>query len=205
VNRIPTTLIDGKTGRPVKALLLDNLTVAEINEVEKQWVIHRREGATRLHKLGLAVPEHWRWDWTEKSEKLKLLAYRSLGIKCGNTLQGLMMISTGVRTARMEPDTGKPIVYIEYLESAPWNVKPIVDEPQYRGVGIRLFEAAVRLSFSEEFNGRIGLHSLRQAERFYAEKCGMTAIGPDAKFQNLNYFELTREQAQEFLSEEETS
>mgnify|MGYP001574334861 FL=1 len=62
-----------------------------------------------------------------------------------------------------------------------------------------LLLAAVQLSLDEEFQGRIGLHSLPQADDFYSTKCGMTSLGRDGRYQNLTYFEMTREQAAEFL------
>ncbi|VTR96316.1 Uncharacterized protein OS=Methylomonas sp. FJG1 GN=JT25_10440 PE=4 SV=1 [Gemmata massiliana] len=36
--------------------------------------------------------------------------------------------------------------------------------------------------------GRVGLHSLPQAEDFY-NRCGMTRIGPDPHYYDLVYFE----------------
>lgn len=58
---------------------------------------------------------------------------------------------------------------------------------------------AVEQSEEEGFHGRVGLHALPQAERFYAEVCGMTPLGPDPGAQNLIYFELGAQKAREFL------
>jgi hypothetical protein len=43
------------------------------------------------------------------------------------------------------------------------------------------------------------LHSLPQADGWYANDCGMTDLGCDATAHNLRYFEMTAEQASEFL------
>jgi len=202
VSHIETTIIDRRTGRPILARLVDDLSANNVNDVEELWTESRISGALRLQQSGQAVPEHWHWDWRRKSSKLRLLAYQCFGIECENVMQGLMMTSTAKYSARLAPDNGKPIVYVEYLEAAPWNVTPIVDEPRFGGVGLRLFECAVRYSHAEGFYGRVGLHSLPQSETFYLGKCGMTSLGPDPLMQNLGYFELTRTQAAQFLAEE---
>ncbi len=89
---------------------------------------------------------------------------------------------------------------MEYLENAPWNRKELLfDPPRYRGVGTILIGAAIDLSKSEGFKGRLGLHSLPQSNRFYANTCGMTDMGVDASYQNLSYFEMTPEQAEAFI------
>jgi hypothetical protein len=67
-------------------------------------------------------------------------------------------------------------------------------------VGSVLLAAAIQLSIDEEFLGRLGLHSLPQADDWY-RKCRMTDLGPDpSEKQNLRYFEMTPEQAQAFLN-----
>ena len=80
--------------------------------------------------------------------------------------------------------------------------KELFDPPRYRGVGTILIRAAIELSKIEEFKGRIGLHSLPQANHFYANTCGMTDLGietTDKNHEGLRYFEMTPEQAQAFI------
>lgn len=72
-------------------------------------------------------------------------------------------------------------------------------EPRYGLIGSIFVATAVQLSLSEGFKGRIGLHSLPQAEKFYGERCRMTDLGRDAKKENLRYYEMTAEQASDFL------
>lgn len=201
MSQIQTTIIDRAAGTPVAAVLHDELSTEAVNEVEDQWAGRRIEAARRLHAGGEQVPDHWHWDWRRMSTKLRLLAYRCIGIECANEMQGLMMVSM-TRFAQLEPDVGKPIVYIDYMETAPWNVRLIVDEVRYAGVGIRLIEAAVRFSIEEGYKGRVGLHALPQAERFYRDVCEMVLVGPDEKCDGLTYFEFRPDGALAFLSEE---
>ena len=86
-----------------------------------------------------------------------------------------------------------------FMVAAPWNCSSIVADPQFSLVGSVLIAAAIHLSLAEEFSGRIGLHSLPKANPWYARECGMTDLGPDPTLQNLRYFEMTAEQAAEFL------
>ena len=124
-----------------------------------------------------------------------------MGIECQGQMQGLMMVKTAGYTARLPMDMGKPLVYVDYIEVAPWNCRPLTDTPRFGGIGVRLIEAAIRLSMDEGLHGRVGLHALPQAEAFYRNVCLMVCLGADANYQDLPYYELTREKAAEFLSE----
>ena len=42
-------------------------------------------------------------------------------------------------------------------------------------------------------------HRLPQANEFYRQRCGMTDLGSDATKQHLHYFEMTPEQASEYM------
>ncbi|MCY4230926.1 MAG: hypothetical protein OXF26_08660 [Alphaproteobacteria bacterium] len=64
----------------------------------------------------------------------------------------------------------------------------------------RLRRAAVALSEELKFHGRIELHSLPQANGFYANTCGMTDLGTDPDHEGLRYFEMSPENAQAFIA-----
>lgn len=68
------------------------------------------------------------------------------------------------------------------------------------GVGSILMHAIVELSKEQEFKGRVGLHSLPQANSFYANTCGMTDLEIDPAKEGLHYFEMTPEQAEAFIA-----
>lgn len=191
---------NGRT--PTNALLQTDLAPSVLVEVEKEWGPFRRQAARNLHREGRThdVPRHWHWDWGRKSQKLQLLAYRCFGIECAGKMQGLLLVQVAGKGAKLDPDAGKPLVYVDYLEAAPWNVKPFVDEPQYSGIGMVLMRTAVQFSYDEGFHGRVGLHALHQAEEFYRDKCGMQGCGLDQAYQSLPYYEMTREIARRFTS-----
>src|SRR5437773_8751001 len=84
---------------------------------------------------------------------------------------------------------------VDYLESAPWNLRCSSILPRLMGVGTVLIAEAVRLSLELGLEGRVGLHSLPQAEAFYKIRCGMTEFGADPGYFDLTYFEYNGQQA----------
>jgi len=178
---------DRRSGEFVDAIFHDGLTPAQLDAAESDWKPLRRSGSS----------EHGHWDWRRKAAKFNLLANRFFGIECEGRFQGLMVVTTAGYNSRMASDVGKPLVYVDYIETAPWNLKSSA-EPRFGAIGTRLFEIAVHLSFEVGFSGRVGLHSLPQSEGFYASVCGMTPIGKDPKAQYLQYFELRSEAAKAF-------
>lgn len=114
-----------------------------------------------------------------------------------------MKLDIATRSSRLPEQKGKPIVYVDYVETAPWNVKFLMKalgkKPRFGAVGTRLIEAAVQKSLEEGFKGRVALHSLPGAERFYLDVCGMTALQRDPRKENLLLCEFTPEQAQQFI------
>ncbi len=125
-----------------------------------------------------------------------------MGIERDGQLQGLILIQTGQVFCRIPTQIGKGLVYILFLETAPWNLPVVVTNPRYGQIGTVLIAEAISISLDLGFSGRIGLHSLSQTEEWYAKYCGMTDLGhdPDPKHQNLRYFEMTPVQAANFLS-----
>lgn len=111
------------------------------------------------------------------------------------------MILDTLRSARLQSQAGKSMIYVEYLEVAPWNRRHLGDEvPRFRAVGSALMRAAIEFSYQEGFKGRIGLHSLPQSNGWYANTCGMADLGTDPDYQHLRYFEMTPEMAEAFIA-----
>lgn len=202
MSTIPIQIVRRQDKVLVDAVLHTELQPKVLIDVEKEWGPIRLEAARKLYRAGRIkeVPQHFLWDWGTKGTKLQFLAYRCLGIECAGKWQGLLMVKLTGQIAWLDPDKGKDIVYIEYLESAPWNLAMMVDTPLYGGIGPTLMRTAVQLSYDEGFHGRMGLHALEQSEEFYRDDCEMHCCGPDASYENLPYFEMTREIAARFTS-----
>ena len=166
----------------MEAELFDDVTIDHFMETQREWRPIVMEASRRLYQSNApmdSIPRHFHWDWTSKEYDLRLLAIKFIGISYDKKLQGLMKLDVAGQFGRIPSQLRKPLVYVDYLETAPWNIKPLMramgKDIQFAGIGTRLIEAAVRLSTDEGFKGRVGLHSLTCAERFYLDVCGMTA------------------------------
>jgi hypothetical protein len=204
--RIPVNLLDRESGEALEGELFDEITVEHFVETQSSWRPMVVEAAQAMHKAGgklERIPRHWHWDWKSKEDELGVLAFSFFGITCRGKLQGIMKLDMAGKSARLPVQRNKPIVYIDYLEVAPWNIREIAEalgqKPQFGAVGSRLIEAAVRKSIEEGFRGRVALHSLSTSERFYLKQCGMTEGDRDPDKQNLLWCEFTPEQAENFI------
>ena len=200
---LPVYLQDRRIGQLVEARLIDGLTREEVEKAEADWKPFLDEQVKRMEQAGIPRnkwPQHRHWNWREKYEvSEEYLAYRMFGIECQSQIQGLMLALTAGKNSLITSQRGKPLVYVHFLAAAPWNLASIVAEPRFSLVGSILLATAIHLSMEEEFQGRIGLHSLPQSDDWYKKVCGMTDLGPDQTVQNLRYFEMTPEQAADFL------
>ena len=201
----PVKLIRKSTGALITGQLHAGLRVQDLVLVERSWASERARLMAELLRLGVAHdqwPESLHWDWSRKADELQLLLASGAGIFCDNEWQGAMLTKTvGYSSLVDGPDRGKPVVYVDFVESAPWNwdLKAIAKIPRFKGIGSLLIREAIEQSFREGFHGRVGLHALPQAEAFYGSVCGMTRFDADQNKQGLVYFEFTRQQASEFL------
>jgi len=112
-----------------------------------------------------------------------------------------MLTKSGTHFSHLGEAHGKPLVYIDFLEVAPWNwtVPAIGQSGRFAQVGSHLFCRAVQQSFQDGFHGRVGLHALPQSARFYGDACGMVPLGEDEEKDGLVYFELSEAQARRIL------
>ena len=191
-------LWERKTDRIVSAELLPEMTPAQVVRTGEHWQRFRVQARARLRRERAPVPEHDHWDWDEKAHDLKFTAYRCLGIRYEDEIQGLIMISTLAVEGHLPVHKGKPVLYVKYIESAPWNLKGYVGAgARFGGIGISLIRAAIAVSVEEEFRGRIALHSLPQSESFYGRF--MEDLGIDPYVEKLRYFEMSEERALKFM------
>lgn len=191
----------------VEASLLDGMVPDDFIIVGNEWALERSEVIQELLTSSFSRhlwPQSLHWDWGRKAPNLSLLESAGFGVACERQWQGVMLTKSASCTARLDPDKGKPLVYIDFLEVAPWNwvIPEIGRMGRFRAVGSTLLWKAVIQSQEEGFQGRVGLHSLPQSEKFY-EKFGMTPLRRDDTKQNLLYMELSAEQATGFLEREE--
>jgi len=185
-----------QSGNLVEASLFDEVTDEHLLLWENVWVPEMR--AHRASRPPADTPEDSHWDWRRKASAWRnFLGYQSYALVCQSELQG-MMLTNDIISARLPSQFGKPIVYVEFLATAPWNRPELRCPPKYRGCGRVFILAAIQTSIDAGYKGRIGLHSLPAAEGFYEGKCGFTRLGPDCSHQNLTYYEMTTTQAEAF-------
>jgi hypothetical protein len=117
-------LIDGTTGDFVAATLHENLKARNLELIERVWSEHRARLMADLLRHGVSEskwPQSLHWNWTAKAGDLGLLAVNGTGVEIHGEWHALMMTKTVPDVARHPGDRGMPIVYVDYVESAPWN------------------------------------------------------------------------------------
>jgi len=153
------------------------LTLAHVEQIDTFW----------RAILRAAQEPDISWDW---AYKLRLAVndrrYEAYAIEWEELVQGVMLLETQWHRSWMSARS--PLVYVEYLASAPWNRRPIEDPPYLAGVGRTLLLLARQRSVELGYGGRVGLHSLPRTEAFYHLK-NMADYGPDPDKDGLVYFE----------------
>ncbi len=204
ITKSPIFLLDVAQSSAASAELWDAITESQLTDWEGEWLPELFKALQRLRRTGVNRrfwPQSRHWDWRRKTAALQgMLGNPGFSIVCQGVTQGMMIVDTAMKRCRIDSQKGKDLVYVEYIENAPWNRRELLfNPPRYRGVGTVLIAAAIELSKSEGFRGRLGLHSLPQSNAFYANRCGMTDLGADAAYHSLRYFEMTPEQAEAFI------
>ena len=172
--------------RVVDADILD-LSIKHLTDFDTFW----------KPRLQPSAEQDRHWDWVNKYLKLTTPNYERYALECETITQGLMLLELDFHRSRLEP--GKSLIYIDYLVTAPWNRPSIQNPPLYKGVGSSLFSFAIKRSLDIGYKGRLGLHALPLAEKYYL-KLGMDDFGSDSEKQDLKYFELTSGKALEIIS-----
>jgi hypothetical protein len=186
-------LKDQSNASLIEAALFDCILPKHLDDFERLWTTY-----TCVQK-----EQHGHWNWRLKMSRCSgQLSYRSFAIECSGETQGLMIVNT-IHRCKLPQQSNKHLVYVEYLEAAPWNRPSVTQIPKYKGIGTALIAAAIQLSIDEGNQGRIGLHSLSQADTFYRDACGMSDLGPDLEYPKhpLRYFEMNEMEAEAFMQE----
>ena len=184
-------IFDRQTCSFVQAELLEDPGDDYVETVDALWSVYKKRFLRKRWIAGKSMPEHSHWNWKLKLEQERLEnSFYVCFVIVRDEPQGLMMLKYGNEfVCRYVGQQSKPLVYLAYLESAPWNVKEFCDVALYSGIGKEFYKAAVRFSRRLGFAGRIGLHSLPGTESFYEKTCQMMSLGPDPDYDNLVYFE----------------
>jgi len=195
--------VQDSNGRRVLASLYKGLSDRNFKDLESKWTPSFRERRAKADSMGRTDwrDPHSHWEWERKAENRKEDLDRPMfALEIGNVTEGLLVLDLGqFHTYRGVEFKGKSLVYVEYVCTAPWNVPhPDGRTIQFHGIGGVLMLAAVEISVNEEYDGRLGLHSVKDAEGFYRVWCGMTDMGNDKGHEGLRYFEMSPEQAASF-------
>lgn len=191
-------LLDNRVAeRPfILASLYRDYPANQLEGIEASWAKARESAAVRSQPEGLAPLEHGHWDWRNKADSVEAGHHMLVAVELDGNIQGLMALLRHPRPTRLGDGH---VVYVDYLESAPWNLKGTMDPPRFLGVGTILMAEAVRVSVETGLEGRVGLHSLPQAEAFY-QKCRMTRLGDDPDYYDLPYYEYSRRSGIDWLT-----
>ncbi len=188
-------LLDKHSGNLVDAVIYRGISEKNIDDWQNYWIPQFKSSRAILKKSGV---EDSHWDWNLKTTEIEgQLAYDSFAIEADEKTQGMMIVNSATYFSKIEK--GKPLIYIEYIATAPWNRKLLVSEPEYGAVGKILFYQAIGESINKKFEGRIGLHSLPSAIDWYIY-LGMMDFGED-DIKKMHYLELDNKTAAKLLNE----
>ena len=138
-------------------------------------------------RLQISNEEDGHWNWIKKDRFTSLSSdYEKYAIECEQITQGLMMLEVSNHYSKNSPQ--QKIVYVDFLSTAPWNRTSLKNPPDYKGVGSTLLSFAKQRSREIGYEGRVGLHALPKAKKFYQKK-GMINFGVDTDKEDLVYFE----------------
>lgn len=186
---MPVKLLRAASAELVSAHIIRDLPFASLGPVESLWSPFRVQLAAEHNNPF--------WSWARKAAHPA--RWRIVGLECDGEMQGLAAVLRQPVPSR--PDPLASCLILDILEAAPWNLRQHTTQPRFLGVGSQLVADVVRASRDSGHQGRVGLHALPQAERFYEDHCGMTRWGDDPQYGGLVYFEFTMDQAREFLDE----
>jgi hypothetical protein len=147
------SLLDVASGAAIDAELRDAIEGAQLLDWQKHWqpaLLHTLQELARQGVPTVQWPQSWHWDWQKKAAQVVgLLAFQGFSVICAGMTQGLMRVDL-TKVARAPEQKSKPLVYVDYLEVAPWNRPDLGQTVRYRGVGTALMVAAAALSVRPE-------------------------------------------------------
>lgn len=139
------------------------------------------------------------WDWARKGPWIDSGHLEGFILEAVGQPQGVLVHKHEAVAARLSEQVGRPLLYVEFVEVAPWNARSLVASVRYKPAGVVLLRQAIRISQHRGMEGRVGFHSLPQAESFYL-RSEMTLLGSDESYDGLVYFEFTADKANQFVA-----
>lgn len=196
-------LVRGSNGEPVEAMICKTRISQSISDWNNFWFPKNREKLQFQKDNDKDIskwPQSIHWNWESKLRRVEASTHlESFSIICEGKTQALIIVDLSRRCV-LPSQKDKKLVYIDFIEVAPWNRDNFSGiMPIFRGCGYLLIRQTVEFSRDNSCDGRIGLHSLPQSEKYYINKIGMTDLGIDTSYQNLRYYEMTPEQSKNFL------
>ena len=189
----PIEIIDNENhGRRIGAFLIEDPDDDYVEATDKLWRVYRHRFLNLRKVANLPAPghHHWSWKWKLQQELKRNSLFKCFGIVAGDEPQGLMLLNYGSEyVARLPEQAGQLLIYLAYIESAPWNIRDYCEKPRFGGVGKEFYKVAVQFSDRLGFEGRVGLHAIPGVENFYEKICRMMPLGYDPNYENLMYFE----------------
>ena len=203
-----TIELRGSDGRFSSALLRMDLSENDLEQTDRLWLPAQWQLEDSAQQAGISINgymehSHWRW-----SRKWQLRTNHTLygGIEVHGEIQGIIILQLD-RSCHHTSQNGMPLVYVDYIATAPWNNTHVLgllgQSARYKSVGGILLSKAIVISQEYGWDGRLGLHSLRQTEDYYRSRFHMLDLGKDAAYYDLRYFEMTSEIASAFLTRED--
>lgn len=188
----------------VTAVLRSGIDKGNLRDHETHWRPFMIRALLRWHRIG-QITARWPgsigWNWRRIADTRNYRwPIRCFSVMYRGVTQGLMSVEIGTRS-RISVRSRYPLVYVAFIETAPWNIESLAGSARYAGVGRALIRQAVETSLDAGYEGRLGLHALPGAERFYQVGCGMSDCGRQRDMEGLKYFEFTAAQASRFLNE----
>jgi hypothetical protein len=138
-------LVDAQLpGRPLtRARVVRVCPAAYLDDLESQWTQARERAVSEGLAERLVPFEHSHWDWRNKLDSVEAEHHLLVAVECQDLVQGIIAV---LRTARRSPCTGESVVYVDHLESAPWNLRDPLTPPRFLGVGTVLIAEAIHIS-----------------------------------------------------------
>ncbi len=133
----------------------------------------------------------------DSADEVVELAGTAMVINSGLGPEALMFVRDG-HVVRCDAGDRAPLIYIGFLEVAPWN-HPTASERCFKSLGPLLLKVACHLSVERGYDGRLGLHAVTRAEEFYS-RLGFRSVDCPNEYNEL-YMELDENGAQALLSD----